>query len=145
MSVEQLSYAYWIFTQGLGNAGIFWAPTVLLAASCLYFGVRLVQDRGLRLMKVGNFLTLLAPSVVSVALVLWGTLLVWPHSADTTAPAWRAWGVLCLLVFHGAACVFVWSRSIGYRAFALSVVSIQFWIALCLASVVAMSVTANWV
>ena len=145
MSVEQLSYACRIVTQGLGNAGIFWVPTILLAVSCLYFGARLVKDRGMRLMKVGDFLSLLTPSVVSIALVLWGTLLVWPHSADTTAPSWRVWGVLGLLVVHGAACVFVWSRSIGYRAFALSVVSIQFWIALCLASVVAMSVTANWV
>lgn len=145
MSVEQLSYACWLLGQGLGNAGVYWISTVSLVALCLYLGLRLVQERGVRIIKLGASLTLLSPSVFSFALVLWGTLLVWPHSEDTTAPAWRVWGVLCLLVFHGAACVFVLSRSVGYRAFALSVLSIQFWIALCLASVVAMSVTADWV
>jgi hypothetical protein len=142
---EKLSHAYWLTSQALGFAGASWLPTILLVMLCLITGIHLMRERGAPVIKGKDAVNLLIPSSLTVALLLWGTLFSWPESAVTTAPMWRSAGVLCLLALHLAACVFIWTRAVGYRAFAFAVLSLQFWVALNFARVAAMSVTSNWV
>jgi hypothetical protein len=141
--MSKVEYFFMLCEHAFGFLIFFWPITILLIVALVMAGVFASPFRSESFQR--NGLMILLPFLLSVFILLMGTIFRHDTSTGIKAPAWPSIVVVILLLGHIPAGIYLTHQFRGGRWFTFVISLLQMWFSLSAAFVSEMSVSAEWI
>jgi len=136
--------AYSLFAQSAGFLLQFWPITMSLIAITIYsFWSQICKSNRADVSRAG-WAVVLAPSLVTITIILWAASMRWDAASATLPPLWPMYVVHGLLAIQLLWSVLLIRSSVGWRIAASSSLALQLWVSYVCSGVAGMALTGNW-
>jgi hypothetical protein len=143
---ETLEYMVWLTRQALGFAMLLWPLTMAAIGFVICAWALRVRTSaaGTAIANTG-WIRLFSPTLISMAILIFGTFLMWPSTSPTIAPQWPLNTIFMMVAAQVLLSIVIVWKARGYRLFASAIATLQLWMTLMAANVAGMAVTGNWI
>lgn len=142
--MTDLQYTFWLCGQAMSALFYFWPISLILVAGFVIALVVRSPFFGAGAKFCRRHLFIFSPLVVTMLILILGTVMAHPSTSQIQAPSWPDYLVDVLLFIQLVVSIWVVWLMKGYRWFSVFAVALQQWFGLACAFIAGMSVTGDW-